>query len=76
MLRKDKIQVWANILKAVDARLEALKQIDPVIYSKSRVIGQCVEAHLPKVEAVAQPSFNPPAHEAPSRTSRRRRTVA
>jgi hypothetical protein len=69
MLRKEKIQVWANVLKVVDERLEALREVDPVLYSKSRVISACVDAYLPTVEAKAH-AFQVPSHDKPRRMKR------
>lgn len=69
MLSKEKIQVWSNVPRPIKHRLEVLRKVDPVLYSESRVIWQCVEAHLPTVEANAQ-SFKSPSQDNPRRRLR------
>lgn len=64
MISRSKTQVWANVPKPLKARLKALRKIDPVLYSESRVIWQCLEAYLPVVEAnaVVDRKRGKPAH--------------
>lgn len=56
MLAKDKTQIWANVPKTLKRRLVALKRIDKVLYSESRVTTECLEAHLSVIEARALPA--------------------
>jgi hypothetical protein len=59
MYSEDNTQVWAKVRKETKERLETLKSIDKVLYSESRVVQECIDAHLPKVEARAQPFKRP-----------------
>jgi hypothetical protein len=70
MIGKGKTQVWSNVPHPIKGRLEALKEVDPVLYSESRVIWQCLEAYLPTVEANAK-SFKSPTQPTPSRRRRK-----
>lgn len=50
MIRRDKRQTFANIPLALKERLIALRTIDPVLLSESRVIAECLEKGLPRIE--------------------------
>jgi len=75
MLGPDKTQVWANVPKTLKSRLIALKELDPVLFSESRVTSQCLAAHLPVIEANAK-SFPEPMYESPGPRRRRQTRVA
>ena len=66
MISEENTQVWANVPKPLKKRLETLRAIDHVLYSESRVIWRCIEAHLGHVEAEVK-RFRRPTRRTPSR---------
>lgn len=69
MLSDDKVQMFTNVRKETRERLEALKSIDPVLYSHSRVIAECIDGHLGVVEERVAP-FRKPSRTRPHRAQR------
>lgn len=53
MISPRKRAVFVVISEETDARLQALKQLDKVVWSGSRVINQCIEDSLAKIEKKA-----------------------
>lgn len=70
MIGDGKTQVFANVPEEYKERLDKLKDIDKVLYSNSRVVAECIGAHLKIVELRAQ-SFKKPSQESPSRRRRK-----
>ena len=66
MLAAENVQVHSNVGRDVKERLTALRALDKVLYSESRVISECIAAWLEKVEARAN-SFHKPTHRTPGR---------
>lgn len=73
MLSEDKVQIHANVPEQIKERLKALSAIDKVLFSESRVIWQCCEMALPKIEEHATSPFNVPTHDAPGKRRRLRK---
>ena len=69
MLAEGKTQVFANVPEEYKERLDALKSIDKVLYSNSRVMAECLEHYLPVVERRVQ-SFKKPMHETSTKRTR------
>lgn len=74
----DKIPLWANVKVELKERVEAIKRVDKVLYSESRIVAECLEAHLPKIEArlSRRGGFTPPTHEAQARKARKSHAAA
>ncbi len=64
-------QTFAYITKSMKRRLLALRQEDPRRWSESRVIGDALAAHVPKVEAQIENERPRPSHDRPTRGRRR-----
>lgn len=60
MIGRDKAMVWSSVPKEIKRRLEALRKLDPIALSESRVIWQALESYLPIVEAQIQRHGKPP----------------
>ena len=71
MISKNKTSVWANVPLPIKERLEALRKVDPVIYSESRVIWKCLETGLPLIEQEVETAQVP----LPGAHRRRRRSA-
>lgn len=69
MIAEGRTQVFANVPIALKERLDALKEIDKVLYSHSRVTTECLAGWLGNVEQRAQ-SFKKPTYEAPAKRRR------
>lgn len=63
MLAEGKTQIFANVPVEYRDRLDALKEVDKVLYSHSRVIAECLAGYLPQVEQRVQ-SFHKPIRKA------------
>lgn len=51
MISRNKTMVWSNVPKELKRRLEALRKIDPMQCSESKVIWRALEHYLPIEEA-------------------------